>query len=104
MCPSWATTPKEEKNETQKSPEWHVLLYHPAGRHHHAVVFHVTDEPAGNDHAFRADQEIESGKISEVNVAGYDDRSQSDKTATDPAKTYSKQISPMWMDDLYQRA
>ncbi len=46
--------------------------------------------------------EIESGTISEVKVSGYTIEVTQGKSAPTPGKTYSKQISPMWMDDLYQ--
>jgi cell division protease FtsH len=46
--------------------------------------------------------EIESGQISQVTVAGYTVEVQQRKTATNAGKTYSKQISPMWMDYLIQ--
>jgi cell division protease FtsH len=44
--------------------------------------------------------DIESSKVSEVKVSGYTIEVKLRKTDTAAAKTYSKQISPMWMDYL----
>jgi cell division protease FtsH len=46
--------------------------------------------------------DIESGTISDVKVSGYTIEVTTRKTATTAAITYTKQIAPMWMTDLYK--
>lgn len=45
--------------------------------------------------------EIESGRVSEVAVTGYNVEVKLKDLPGEPGRTYSKQVSPMWMEQLY---
>ena len=45
-------------------------------------------------------EEIQSGRVSEVIVTGYNVEIRYGKTDTSPARSVSKPISPLWMEDF----